>query len=90
VVRIILHLSYSSEPVMRLDCQILLKSPPPLTYWLDPPLLPLTPLIFCGTDFVSAIKPNVSIDLCQKFLMGLSNKIVGLDLAPFSKMALQI
>ena len=33
-----LSLSYSSELVMRLDCQILLKSPPP-PYWLDPSLV---------------------------------------------------
>jgi len=33
----LLHLFYSSEPVMRLDCQILLKSPP--LNLLDPPLL---------------------------------------------------
>ena len=33
----LLHLSYSSEPVMRLDCQILLKSPL-VTHLLDPPL----------------------------------------------------
>jgi len=31
------HLSCGSEPVMKLDCQILLKSPPQ-RYWLDPPL----------------------------------------------------
>ena len=31
-------LLHSSELKMRLDCQILLKSPPPQTYWLDPPL----------------------------------------------------
>jgi len=32
----ILHLSYSSEPVMRLDWQILLKLPPKLTGWIRP------------------------------------------------------
>ena len=30
---------YSSAPVLRIDYQILLKSNPPLTYWLDSPLL---------------------------------------------------
>jgi len=34
------YLSYSSEAVMRLDHQILLKSPPPLHCWLDPSLDP--------------------------------------------------
>jgi len=29
VLQSILHLAYSIEAVMRLDCQILLKSPPP-------------------------------------------------------------
>jgi len=37
------------------------------------------------TDFVSAIKQNVSIDLWQECLCD-SNKIVGLDLGPFSEM----
>jgi len=46
----------------------------------DRQCLSVTPLIFCVTDFVSAIKQNVSIDL--RF----SNKIVGLDLTPFSEM----
>jgi len=32
----VLHLYYSNEPVMRLDYQILVKSPP---YWLNPPLV---------------------------------------------------
>jgi len=32
-----LHLSYSNEPVMKLDFQMLLKSPPPvLTSWTRP------------------------------------------------------
>jgi len=30
------HLSYSSEPVMRLDHQTLLKSPTNLTVWIRP------------------------------------------------------
>jgi len=38
------------------------------------------------TDFVSAIKQNVLIVLCQSFLVRLSNKIVGMDLSPFSEM----
>jgi len=48
--------------------------------------LSVTPLIFCVTDFVSAIKQNVSIDLWQNFFVRLSNIIVGLDYTPFSKM----
>ena len=34
VLQSMLHLSYSSEPAMRPDCQILLKLSP-LTYWMD-------------------------------------------------------
>jgi len=49
-------------------------------------ILSVTPLIFCVTDFVSAKKENVSIDLWHKILLRLSNRIVGLDLAPFSEM----
>jgi len=52
----------------------------------DRQCLPVTPLIFCVTDFVSAIKQNVSMDLREKLLVRLSNKIIGLDLAPFSEM----
>jgi len=37
-----LHLSYSSEPIIRLDYQMLLQSPPYL-YWLDPPLFIVDP-----------------------------------------------
>jgi len=33
----------------------------------------------------SAIKQNVSIDLCHKFVVRFSNKILGLDLALFSE-----
>jgi len=36
----ILHLSYSSEPVMRLDCGISLRSPPKLTDWIHPCFTP--------------------------------------------------
>jgi len=43
----LLHLSYSSEPVMRRDCQILLKLLP-LTYWLEPPL--------CATYITSGVR----------------------------------
>jgi len=32
----IFHFSYSIEPIMRLECQILLKSPPKLTGWTTP------------------------------------------------------
>ena len=42
--------------------------------------------MFCVTDFVSAMKQNVSIDLWKIFLVPPPNKIVGLDLAPFSGM----
>jgi len=48
--------------------------------------LPVTLLIFCVTDFVSAIKQNVSIDMWQKLFVRLSSKVIGLDLAPFSEM----
>ena len=34
----VLHLSYSSEAVLRLDYQMFLKSTPQ-PYWLDPPML---------------------------------------------------
>ena len=47
--------------------------------------LSITPLIFCVTGFVSAKIQNVSIDLWKKILVRSSNKIVGLDLVPFSE-----
>ena len=46
--------------------------------------LSVTPLIFCVTDIVSAIK-NHQLTCGKKFLACLSNKIVDLDLAPFSE-----
>jgi len=49
-------------------------------------LTSLSVTLLCVTDFVSAIKQNVSTDLWQNFLVRLSNKIVGLDLPPFSEM----
>jgi len=42
--------------------------------------------MFCVTDFVSAIKQNVSIDLWKFFLVPPPNKILGMDLVPFSEM----
>jgi len=48
--------------------------------------LSVTPLIFCVKGFVSAIKQNASIDMWKKNLVRPSNKILGLDLAPFSEM----
>jgi len=45
----------------------------------------VTPVIFCVTGFVRAIKRNVSIDMWKKIVRP-SNKVVGLDLAPFSEM----
>jgi len=48
--------------------------------------LSVTLLIFRVTDFVSAIKRNVSVDLWYIFFVRLSIKIGGLDLAPFSEM----
>ena len=50
-------------------------------------LLLAVSLIICVADFVSCMKQNVSIDLqVLKFLVCLYNKIVGLDLSPFSEM----
>ena len=48
--------------------------------------LSVTSLIFCVTGFVSAKKQTVSIDLWKTFFVRPSNKIVGLNLAPFSEM----
>jgi len=41
--------------------------------------------MFCVTDFVSAIKQIMSIDLWKIFLVRPSNKIAGPYFAPFSE-----
>jgi len=46
----------------------------------------VTPLIFCVTDFVSAIKNETCQLTCGKILVRLINRIVDLDLVPFNEM----
>jgi len=66
----ILHLSYSSEPVMRRDYQILLKSPPITLLAGSVPELALDKLVKFGTKSLwSTQKYDILLKICGSCLL---------------------